>query len=454
MKTTDLTRRAARSLGNARGRTILTSLAIAVGAFTLTLALAAGTGARQYADKLIQSNVDPQSVFVAKDKTLFGEGGGPAQSSFREYSENQAQYGGATFEALSSKDIDSIKVTEGVESVAVSYLVSAQYFTVEGNDKKWTTDITAYDSGVRADVAAGNLPPLGTQIDGNDIIIPESFLNKLGIKNPAELIGKKVTLHLVKPGKEPTRAEIEQALLSGGLPALTQLAVAEEKDAIFTVRAVSAKSSTTFTASSALFLADSAAKELSDYVTEGTSQYQKYITATVRVKDGTDPATVKAALEKKGIIARTAQDLQDLLFTIVNVIQGIVVVFGILALIASVFGIINTQYISVLERTREIGLMKALGMRGRHVSRLFQFEAAWIGLLGGAIGAALAWVTGILLNPFISSSIGIGDNYLLVFEPVPILLLVLGLMLVAMLAGWFPARKAARLDPIEALRTE
>jgi putative ABC transport system permease protein len=63
-------------------------------------------------------------------------------------------------------------------------------------------------------------------------------------------------------------------------------------------------------------------------------------------------------------------------------------VFGILALIASVFGIINTQYISVLERTREIGLMKALGMRGRHVSRLFQYEAAWIGFLGGTLGAA------------------------------------------------------------------
>ena len=63
---------------------------------------------------------------------------------------------------------------------------------------------------------------------------------------------------------------------------------------------------------------------------------------------------------------------------------------GILALIASVFGIINTQYISVLERTQQIGLMKALGMRGKHVAKLFRYEAASIGLLGGVIGAALA----------------------------------------------------------------
>ena len=57
---------------------------------------------------------------------------------------------------------------------------------------------------------------------------------------------------------------------------------------------------------------------------------------------------------------------------------------------SSEVGIINTQYISVLERTQQIGLMKALGMRGRHVLRLFQFEAAWIGLIGGTLGALAA----------------------------------------------------------------
>ncbi len=451
MRYLDSINRAVRSLKNAKGRTILTSLAIAVGAFTLTAALAAGTGARQYADKLIKSNVDPQSLFIAKDASLFG-GGGP--QGLREFSENETAYGGATFKALTTKDIETVRQTKGIESVAVTYLVNAQYFQIEGNNKKYNTDITAYDSNVRADVAAGSLPKLGTQISDTDIVVPESFLEKFDIKKPQNIIGKKITLHLVKPGKEPTKAEIQAALLNGGISALQQLARGESKDVVFTVRAVSAKSSTTFSASNGLFISDAKAKELSEYVTEGTRQYQKYLNASAKVSSSTTPEAVKKELQHKKLVVRTPKDLQNLLFTIVNVIQGIVSVFGVLALIASVFGIINTQYISVLERIREIGLMKALGMRGRHVRRLFQYEAAWIGLFGGTLGALLAWGVGTVLNPWISQQLTIGENRILVFEFWPIVGLVITLMLIAMIAGWYPARKAAKLDPIEALRTE
>lgn len=453
MRTRDIIKRAGRGLRHAKARTLLTSLAIAVGAFTLTLSLAAGEGARQYADTLIHSNVDPQSLYIVKDPALAGEGGG-LNGGLKEYDTNQTSYGGGSFKALSAADLDTIRHTAGIVSVQPTYVVQAQYTTFEGNDKKYVPDVTVYDANILPQVAAGNLPARGTQIGDQDIVVPESFLEKLGV-SAQDFIGKKVTLHLQKPAPTPSQQQIQEAFITGGLGAVQTLSRGETRDVTFTVRAISAKSTTSFSASNGLFISENQARDLSEFLTKDTDQYQKYISASAKVADGTNPETVKEVLNKGDMKARTAQDLQSLLFTIVNTLQGIVIGFGVIALIASVFGIINTQYISVLERTSEIGLMKALGMRGRHVSRLFQIEAAWIGLLGGVIGAVLAVGLGTLLNPWITKTLSLGDGTsLLIFQPLPIAILLIVLMLIAMLAGFFPSRKAAKLDPIEALRTE
>ena len=99
--------------------------------------------------------------------------------------------------------------------------------------------------------------------------------------------------------------------------------------------------------------------------------------------------------------------------------------------------------------------MKALGMRNRDIGRLFRFEAGWIGFLGGFIGSISAVVIGIAINPWITKQLDLGaGNDLLIFKPAQIAGLVLALIIISVLAGWLPSRKAAKLDPIEALRTE
>ena len=299
------------------------------------------------------------------------------------------------------------------------------------------------------------LPDAKQQIKDDEVVVPEAVLTKLGVQDKSKFIGSSVTLRLARAPADLSEQEIQQIMASEGLAGLENRMKAETRDVVLKVRAVSKQSVTSLSASSALFISENAARELSDYLTKGTEQYRSYISVMALVKEGVDPSVVKDELKKSEIYAMTAKDAQGLLFTIVNLIQGIVIGFGVLALIASIFGIINTQYISVLERTQQIGLMKALGMRGRDVSRLFRYEAAWIGFLGGIIGALLAWGVGALLNPWITEIIGLGEgNYLLVFQLLPIAALVVALMIVGVAAGYFPARKAARLDPIEALRTE
>lgn len=458
MRTVDIARRAARSLRNAKARTLLTSLAIAVGAFTITVSLAAGEGAREYANNLINSNVNPQALFIVKDKTLFE--GGPNQAPIRVYDPDAGMtQSGVTIKQLTQADIDTLSKRSDIESVVPTYNPSIQYMTFGTNSIKFTSDVSTYNSSIITEAAQGNVPAQNVEIGDNEAVVPESFVDVLVqkgvIKNASDLVGMTITMTALQSTVTPTSDQIAAAFASGGQAAVQALVKPVTKEFTFKVRAVAQKSAAALSTVNQIQIAPTAARAISEFTTQGTTQYQKYTGATAIVKSGNDPQKVKEELNQAGYYAQTAKDLQGVIFTVVDTLQGIVLGFGVIALIASIFGIINTQYISVLERTREIGLMKALGMRGRSVSRLFQFEAAWIGFLGGIIGSAIAIIAGLSLNPWITKTLSLGEGTnLLIFQPIPIAVMIIVLILIAMLAGWFPARKAAKLDPIEALRTE
>lgn len=456
MRYIDSIRRAGRSLKNAKGRTILTSLAISVGAFTLTLALAAGEGARQYVDTILGSNVNKQAVFIARDDALFGGNGNGfgGGAGLQEYNESATTFQGKSYDSLTVEDLNKLQNSPDVREVIPTYVVQSKYFEVEGVEKKYTADVTVYDSTVKAETATGVLPELNTQIADDGVVLPEAFVKKFEEVDNESIIGKTITLHIQQPPKSLTEEEIQEMIVKEGPDAVKEALQPEERQVKLTVVAVSKDSATSLSASRALFISKNKAKELSDYITKNTDQYRRYIATTVLLKEDVDPQVFKTDTEANmGLIVKTAQDLQKLIFQFVNILQGIVMGFAIITLIASVFGIINTQYISVLERTREVGLMKSLGMRGRHVSRLFQLEAAWIGFLGGILGVVLAWIAAYFLNPWILEAAGLGQN-LLVFVWWQVAAMVAVLILIAMIAGYIPARKAAKLDPIEALRTE
>ncbi len=455
MRLRDIIRRAARSITQAKMRTILTALAIGVGAFTLTLTIAASTGAKEFINRVISDNFDPAELIVTKDEQVLGSGD---TSKPREYDPN---FGASTsgagavtqIQRLSEEDLKKIRALDGVESVREGVAVNVAYVTREGS-KKYVGTLQSFSPAQKPETLAGTIPE---DLGEKQLLLPEGFLEALGFDSAEDAIGKSVDVAVRKAvDPQALAAKIAQGATPAELEKLTSESLVIEE---FNIAAVLKKPVTSQPGTELyMFISNEAALELNDIATKGTADFRKFPSVYVKVEDGEDPeklAAVQTQLEELGYQSLSAEETQAFLLQFINILQGIVAGFAFLAVIASVFGIINTQYISVLERTQQIGLMKALGMRRRHVAWLFRFEAAWIGLLGGLLGAGLAVILGNLLNPSITKAIDLGEGEsLLIFQPAPIIVLVLGLMLVAVLAGILPARKAAKLDPVEALRTE
>ncbi len=454
----DVIRRSSRSLRSAKMRTILTSLAIAVGGFTLTLTLAAGNGIRDYTDRLVATNFDPAELIVGRDKEVSNSGTPNAEPKEYDESVSSLTIGGngssLQVKQVTDNDVEQLKKLPYVEQVRKNYQLNVRYITRE-DQKQYTLSAEAYAPSQKPEVDAGKLPENG-DLKAGTITIPNNYLKPLGFENANDAVGKMVDINYQQSAATTSVDATVDAIRNGIDPATLQPPTTTKS---YKVVAVTKKAATSINFGTLpVLFSSSDAKEIYDYTTKGSPNYGKYVYVYVRVKDGSNPEKLTAAqsdLKSKGYFTQSSKDIQQSITQIVNILQALVGVFAIITLIASIFGIVNTQYISVLERTREIGLMKALGMRKKDIGRLFRFEAAWIGFLGGVIGAITALLVGIPLNPWVSKKLDLGEgNYLLVFQPIQIIALIVILVLIAMIAGYLPSRKAARLDPIEALRTE
>ena len=169
----------------------------------------------------------------------------------------------------------------------------------------------------------------------------------------------------------------------------------------------------------------------------------------IKAKSTEDVPIVKEEITKiygDDVTIVTSVTIQELVTSIISAIQAVLSgIAGISLLVAGV-GIINTMTISVIERTHEIGILKAIGSRNRDVLFLFLSEAAITGLIGGLLGAALGIALAVSVGGFIDLSVSI--------SPMLVVYVAGFAVTTSILAGFYPALKASKLNPIEALRQE
>ncbi|WP_136587790.1 ABC transporter permease [Microbacterium hydrothermale] len=433
MKTGDLVTTAAANTFRSKTRTILTVLAIFVGAFTLTLTNGLGTGINRFIDDTVSAIGSADVLTVTKTGTGAAASGEPQKYDPEAVSASNTNPGRpgatATVSALTDADISDLRALPGVAAVTPTKAVQIDYVQVDGGDR-YVASAGSLIGGQTPQLAAGNAPDGAT--DALQVAIPESLVGPLGFADAADAVGATLSIAV----SDPVRT---QHVISATITGVTEGAFA------------SATALTTDPAlEDALFAAQNTGVP--------ADQLDRYASASVTLSSSTPQAVddAKTALTDAGF---SGQTVSDQLGTFKAVIDGIVLVlnaFAVIALLAASFGIVNTLLMSVQERTREIGLMKAMGMGSGRVFSLFSLEAVMLGLLGSLIGAVVAIGVGTAVSAQLGQTLfsDLPGLQLIAFDPLSILVTTVAIMAIAFLAGSLPAARAARADPVESLRYE
>jgi len=416
-----------------RARTTLTVLAIFVGAFTLTLTSGLGTGINRYIDdtvagigagdvmtvtKTADTAPDPMDTGPREyDPEAVLTGDGPAMSSVTVMTDADIQAIG---------DVDGILEVEPVRSVQLDYVQHA-------GGTPYVASLGALVAGQTVQLAAGAEP----DDDSADlqVTVPVSYVEPLGFADADAAVGQPLTLALTDGAFAQRTVEVRI------------VGVAEE--------ALAAPSGAGLVANDAVeddlyrLQSNGLPSDQVDRWTQATAWFDEDLTAA-QIED------LKERLADAGFSGTTTADQLGAFTTVIDTIVLVLNVFAAIALLAAAFGIVNTLLMSVQERTREIGLMKAMGMGSGRVFALFSTEAVFIGFLGSAIGVVIAMIVGTAASTFLGSALlsDLPGLTIVAFDPLTVAFTILLIMAVAFLAGTLPAARAARKDPVEALRYE
>ena len=192
-------------------------------------------------------------------------------------------------------------------------------------------------------------------------------------------------------------------------------------------------------------------------IVRNNSQATTYANLSVRAKSASLVEPLEDSLKSMGFNAFSLLDASKSLRTFFSVFDKLLGIFGSLALAVATMGIVNTLVMAILERRREIGVLKALGASDFDVQQLFFFEAGVMGFFGGVLGVLFGWLLGRALSFGLNVYLKRQSLDPIQISSVPWWLVLSAIalaVLVSLVAGLYPASRAAKLNPVDALRYE
>jgi putative ABC transport system permease protein len=423
MNAADLVSTAWANLRRRKGRTALTSAGVIVGTSTLVLMVSLGLGLQRQFLKAFQSEETLRTLQVSRTAS---EGGGKKKAASPFPFALNAQ-----MIPITDKDIEEMRRLPDVEAASPELNLFLQV-AFEAFDGVQVLPVDGVGPGdeerLRARLLHGRMWTPG---DPKACLVPKAFLDRKLQAKPEDVLGKTVTFK----GLVKAEGETEDAAVCVGIVDTEGLGLRGTQIYLPMERALDLR-------------------ERKGSMGFFSTKKGSYLSAEVRASDPRKTEAVAGRLRGSGYQVTSAMDLVrqvNILFFVLEAFMGAI---GAIGLVVSLFGIANTMAMAVLERTREIGVMKALGARDRDIGRLFLLEAAVLGAASGAVGLGLAWLGGRLINA-IAHALEVPPDVSLFHVTWWLALGAVGFAtFVAVVAGTLPARRAARLEPVAALRFE
>jgi len=377
-------------------RTSLTIMGVMIGVGAVLFLLAFGFGLRNVVqDQVVDSNsIRSIDVLSAKSQLI----------------------------KLDSAMVGQIKQMNNVETVARLYNEAGK--TKYGNSTIETVLYGAdqsYLDLVNYKKVAGAAPRFTGE---GQVFVNLAYTQAIGIKNPEELIGKQVDvdykLRKLAAERDQDRLQTYSGKIVGVLDSGSGAEVYIPSSAFENAGAIS------------------------------TSQIKVLVTSKGRV------AEVRKKIESLGLVTTSPLETLDQINQVFAFLNLLFLGFGSIGLVIAILGMFNTLTISLLERTKEIGLMVTLGARRRDIRRLFMVEAVGLSLIGGIAGCVSAFLLSIIVNAILNSLAqkrGVSGSFSVFSFSAPLLLITLGASVVlGLLVVYLPAKRAASINPIEALK--